>query len=86
VAEEKAMNALRDFIDFVAETWPPFAIGFALLGLFGWLLVAAAKGDAQARVAFMAECEQHRPKYECTALWRVGESQTTVVPMPVVIR
>lgn len=36
--------------------------------------------------AFMKECQQDHKPYECTAMWRAGESRTLVMPMPVVVR
>ncbi len=31
---------------------------------------------------FFAECEQHRPRYECTALWRGSPSAAVPILIP----
>lgn len=77
------MDALRDFVDFLIDCWPPLALALVLIGVLVGFIIAVAKVDTANRLEFMAECEQHRPKYECTALWRAGEPG--VVPVPVVI-
>ena len=49
-------------------------------------IVAAVKGDADAKAEFMEECTQHYEKFECTALWRDGDTRRSappiVIPMP----
>jgi hypothetical protein len=48
------------------------------------LLVAVGWGSylaAQEKAEFMEECEQDRPKYECTAMWREGTPKTVIVPV-----
>lgn len=29
--------------------------------------------------AFMADCEQHKPRFECTALWKASQPDTVTV-------
>lgn len=53
----------------------------APLALLFWLFDDTAERQA----AFMDDCLQHRPQYECTAMWRAGENHTSVVPVPVVV-
>ncbi len=53
----------------------------AIVILIWWVVVAEGKREQ----AFMADCMQERKAYECAAMWRAGESHTTVVPMPVVV-
>jgi len=50
----------------------------AITGLVLMILFAGyfqAKEEAE----FMRECEQDRPKYECTAMWRSGDKPTPVI-------
>lgn len=47
-----------------------------------WLAIAA---DQRAYGRFMADCGKSRAEYECTAMWRSGSNNTTVVPVPVVV-
>lgn len=54
-----------------------------IVGSIVGLLVAVGWGSylaAQDKAEFMRECEQDRPRYECTAMWRAGEK-----PAPIVI-
>lgn len=59
----------------------------------GWVLTAITLGvcallwwgveeSIAARRAFMAECLQDHKQYECTAMWRAGESQVVPVFIP----
>ena len=59
-----------------------FAITLAVVIGF---LVFAIKSDMDAEDRFMRQCMQDKKEYECTAMWRAGDSHTTVVPMPVVV-
>jgi hypothetical protein len=57
---------------------------FALV--IGAIILAMAFGikhDMNVEAAFMAACRKDHKEYECTAMWRSGESH--VVPMPIVI-
>ena len=59
-------------------------LGKVLLGLMALtvlLCVVLLVGDANARAAFMAECLTERKQYECTAMWRAGNSNTVIVPV-----
>ncbi len=44
------------------------------------LIVVAVTLESNEKAEFMRECEQERPKYECTAMWRSGDK-----PAPIVI-
>jgi hypothetical protein len=71
-----------------AEDW--LFVGFltlllALVLAMGFGIVAQARADGKARAEFMAQCEEHRPAYECTAMWRDGEPETVVAPVPMFI-
>ncbi len=48
------------------------------------MVMAVAGGNAE-REKFMRGCLADRKEYECTAMWRAGESHTTVMPIPVII-
>lgn len=54
----------------------------ALLGLlavlFGlvWLILSAESKNYQ---AFMTECLEHRPRYECTSMWRSSQPDIIMV-------
>jgi hypothetical protein len=37
------------------------------------LVVLQVTLESNERAEFMRECEQDRPKYECTAMWRSGK-------------
>lgn len=57
-----------------------------LAGLIVAIVVIAGFGIKQgidAEAAFMAACQKDHKEYECTAMWRAGQSH--VVPMPIVI-
>jgi len=67
--------------DFIYEN-----MGYVLVIALLACLVGAGfgiKADADAEAAFMAACQQDHKTYECTAMWRAGESH--VMPMPIVI-
>jgi hypothetical protein len=61
-------------------------IFIAVLGLFFGLLYGALSSEKQRHEEFMEACMHDRQKYECTALWRAGSTQTSVVPVIVPIR
>ncbi len=44
-------------------------------------MAVAAEGARRQHAAFMDECVQHRPRYECTALWRAGDRDPAIVPL-----
>ena len=63
--------------------------GKVIVALIALLVVAmfmAAKTNAEARKAFMAECTQHRENYECIAMWRAGEKNNTYIPVVIPVR
>jgi hypothetical protein len=67
--------------DFIFDS-----IGWILFGLFVLASVAlfvGVKSDWHAQDAFMADCLKERKAYECTAMWRAGDSH--VAPIPIVI-
>lgn len=53
------------------ETGEKIVIGalLAAMALLVGLLWWAVASYAAATEAFMAECQQHRPRYECVAMW-----------------
>ena len=54
----------------------------ALLG-FIWLMIYVAKVASASHARFMDQCMQDHKEYECTAMWRAGDSgQPTVVFIP----
>lgn len=69
-------------IDWLDEYGGLLFIATLLLFIVG-AFVLMSREESKAWESFMADCQRHRPTYECTALWRSGESQTVVVPMPV---
>ena len=61
-------------------------IVFALLALLVGVPIMLAS-ERKAKESFMAEClDDGKKQYECTAMWRAGESNTAAMPMPVIIR
>ncbi len=56
------------------------ALWFCVL-LFVVGIPAMVYQETKARDEFMKECLQERPQYECTAMWRSGRKNTTVVPV-----
>jgi hypothetical protein len=53
---------------------------FVVLLLGGMALLIASAGRAEAE--FMKDCTAERPKYECTAMWRAGDSHMVPVIIP----
>lgn len=53
----------------------------AITGLILMILLAGVL-EGNEREEFMRECEQDRPKYECTAMWRSGKKP--VAPIVIV--
>jgi len=51
-------------------------IGITVLFL---MVVVALVLESNEKAEFMRECEQERPKYECTAMWRSGDKPTPVI-------
>lgn len=58
--------------------WPVALVVFTV-GLFA----AAFYFEGAKEARFMAECLKERKQYECTAIWRAGNSDVTVVPIVV---
>jgi hypothetical protein len=70
----------------LGEAMRTTTIGWLALGLFAFAFVlfgVAIKADSDAQDAFMAECRKDKKQYECTAMWRAGDSH--VAPIPIVI-
>lgn len=49
--------------------------------LLTWLFYYMIASTSEAGAAFMKECLTERKQYECTAMWRAGDSSTTVMPI-----
>jgi len=62
-------------------------MGGACMAMFGLLLVIpqAFRDSASERDQFMTQCLSEKKEYECVALWRAGERNTVVMPMPIVV-
>lgn len=55
-----------------------------LWGLAGGAIVAAAFclavwSSINEKRDFMADCEQHKPRFECTALWKASQPDTVTI-------
>lgn len=74
------LNVIDWFLDKCIGWALAAFIALCFAGMF-----AGAHADAEARRTFMTECQKERKDYECTAMWRAGESRAQVVPMPIVI-
>lgn len=72
--------------DFIDDHFGWFVFGF--FALLGFGIYALGNEGVRQHDLFMAECLTYRKQYECTAMWRAGDSQAVpvVVPMPMVIR
>ena len=57
----------------------------AVLVVFGFVIFKSSQSENAENKKFMTECLTEHKEYECTAMWRAGESHTTVIPMPVII-
>ena len=61
--------------------------GIALvLIVFGYVIYVSFAAEAKDEEDFMVECMKDHKKYECTAMWRAGNTKTTVVPVVVPAR
>mgnify|MGYP000060541004 CR=1 FL=1 len=50
-------------------------VGGVILSIFGfglWWSISEKR-------AFMADCERHKPRFECTALWKASQPDTVTV-------
>ena len=56
-----------------------------VLVVFGFFAFKSCQSDDAENKKFMAGCLTEHKEYECTAMWRAGESHTTVMPIPVII-
>lgn len=46
--------------------------GVAVIAFLGWIVAVSVREQRE----FMAECQQHQPKYQCTALWGASQPDT----------
>lgn len=86
----KKAQRKRDIVNFLSDFLPGLIVVLLLVVAPLWWawdnLNDAAARELAKREAFMSECvADGRKQYECTAMWRQGESNTHVVPVPVVI-
>jgi len=70
--------------------WDLLCPGLIIIGLIGLLVAVLWHMDIsnqKEQSKFMQACMKDKKEYECTAMWRAGESKsnTTVIPMPVVV-
>jgi hypothetical protein len=72
---ERFYTWLFDYwIDIVLVVFILTVIAFCVLGVIA---------NGKVRQQFMEDCLKERKQYECTAMWRQGDSQ--IVPVPIVI-
>jgi hypothetical protein len=50
------------------------------------LIALVAISNKRDRDAFMVACQKDRKEYECVAMWRAGDSHTTVMPIVMPVR
>lgn len=73
-----------DLIDWFMDYGCLPAIGiFAVV--MSCLIVYGCSQDQKAYKEFMRQCMQDHKEYECLAMWRAGERNTQVIPMPIVV-
>jgi hypothetical protein len=72
-------------------------LGDWIMDNFGWVIagvmllaitpfVLGAIGEVKQKEAFMAGCTEVYPQFECTAMWRSGNSRTQLMPIVVPVR
>lgn len=69
--------------------WIMDNLGWVLAGLFVLviaLFVLGAIGEVKQKETFMAGCTEVYPQFECTAMWRSGNSRTQLMPIVVPVR
>lgn len=49
--------------------------GAVVIAFVVWIVAVSVREQRE----FMAECQQHQPKYQCTALWKASQPDTVVV-------
>jgi len=54
-------------------------VGVLIGAAIAVVLWAGISGSIRQKAEFMAECQQHQPKYECTAMWRDSTPATTTI-------
>lgn len=84
---ERLLPVLRRTDAAFGRGMASFMAGLLFLVAAG-VAMGVENGRAQA-VHFMEECVQHRPRYECTVLWRAGDrADPAIVPLliPIPVR
>ncbi len=64
--------------------WLIVVVVFLAGGIGALVLYASSRAEKEWQ-EFNTECVKDHKQYECSAMWRAGESQTVVVPIPVVV-
>ena len=54
--------------DFIYDRMLALVVVFVIIVIF--LIAFGAHANHQNHLNFMAECEQHRDRYECLSMWR----------------
>lgn len=60
---------------------PLWIIGAVLLGL----IFLVGHSENKAKDAFMTDCLKDHKQYECTAMWRAGDSKSSTVVVPMYV-
>lgn len=63
-------------------------MGWFILAFFVFAGIAAFGSASTAKLEkerFMEACLKDKKEYECVAMWRSGDSHTSMVPIPIVI-
>jgi hypothetical protein len=71
-------------VDFIVDNlgWIVLFLFAALIGL----IFLAASSDAEKEAKFMSACMADKKEYECTAMWRAGNTNgyvPVVIPVPI---
>lgn len=76
-------------MDWIFDRGIPVVLGLAILALlFGIVIVlpAGIANKAKQHETFMQQCQQDHKEYECTAMWRAGDTSfPVVIPMPMYV-
>lgn len=72
---------IRDWIELNRDELIVVCIAVVLLAAGAWGTMVIVNQDSEARASFMRQCLEDRKEYECVAMWRAGQSHTTVVPI-----
>lgn len=75
---------LTDVWDWACENFVEMLVVVCILTIvFG--IGIGIHVEIQQKRAFMQQCMEDHKEYECTAMWRAGETKTTTVPVPIII-